>query len=228
MRQGLLELGCTSPDSAFFDTIAVSPPPGSTAADVLAAGHKHGVNFRQLDEATLTLSCDETTTAADLALVFEAFAMGKQVPFTLASLFLLLLHPLPSLFYITPCPDAFPPPFAGPLHRRVARRRRRRRTAIAAVVAAHFALPHAPRVQQPPFGAPDASIHFQAGAKGHLARALHDSARRVTGAEHSAQIRAAYSQVFRASSGVPCASEFVAYCATEIVAYCVLAQARVR
>ena len=86
LRQGLLELGCTSPDSAFFDTIAVSPPPGSTAADVLAAGHKHGVNFRQLDEATLTLSCDETTTAADLALVFEAFAMGKQVPFTVASL----------------------------------------------------------------------------------------------------------------------------------------------
>ena len=59
---------------------------------MLASGHKHGVNFRQLDETTLTLSCDETTTADDLALVFEAFAMGKQVLFILASHF--LLHPV--------------------------------------------------------------------------------------------------------------------------------------
>ena len=86
LKAGLTQLGCKASDAPFFDTIAVSAPPGATVDQVLASGYKHGVNFRKLNETTLTLSTDETTAAADLEKVFAAFALGKPVPFTIEAL----------------------------------------------------------------------------------------------------------------------------------------------
>ena len=83
---GLTKLGCEAKTEHFFDTIAVSPPPGATVDQVMAAGHAAGVNFRKLDDTTMTLSCDETTSVADLDAVFSAFALGKPVDFSAADL----------------------------------------------------------------------------------------------------------------------------------------------
>jgi glycine dehydrogenase len=96
LRAGLLKLGCTSPDTPFFDTIAVSPPPGMTADDVLAAGWREGVNFRKLDANTITLATDETTTVADLEAAWQAFNKGAAPSFTADDLMTATAPALPS------------------------------------------------------------------------------------------------------------------------------------
>jgi len=78
---GLTRLGCATPGEAYFDTICVTPPPGATVDQVIAAGHAEGVNFRKLSETHITLACDETTAVADIEAVWRAFALGKAVPF---------------------------------------------------------------------------------------------------------------------------------------------------
>ena len=83
---GLTKLGCSPVSEHFFDTIAVKPPQGVMVDDVLALGHANGVNMRKLDDSTITLACDETTSAADVEMVWASFAMGKAVPFTSADL----------------------------------------------------------------------------------------------------------------------------------------------
>ena len=45
----------------------------------MAAGVAQGVNFRKLDDKTLTLSTDETTSVADLEAVWRAFNGGEQI-----------------------------------------------------------------------------------------------------------------------------------------------------
>ena len=105
LLEGLTKLGCTSKSDSFFDTIAVSPPPGATVDDVLAAGYAAGVNFRKLDDTTITLSCDETTTAADLDNVFGAFALGKAVDFSAADLASTVKAPAPRLLCNVPRPS---------------------------------------------------------------------------------------------------------------------------
>merc|ERR1719478_1762944 len=74
---GLTKLGCSpalESGEAYFDTIAVRPPTGTTVDQVLAAGHAAGVNMRKLNDTTITLSCDETTAASDIETVWGAFA----------------------------------------------------------------------------------------------------------------------------------------------------------
>ena len=75
---------------------------------VVAAGHANGVNMRKLDNSTITLSCDETTSADDVEAVrrmrpiatlrspshcrhsgdqvWTSFSMGKAVPFSATDL----------------------------------------------------------------------------------------------------------------------------------------------
>ena len=56
---------------AFFDTIQVNVPAG--AAEVVAKAAASGYNLRQVDENTISVSVDETTTLADLSYVVGAF-----------------------------------------------------------------------------------------------------------------------------------------------------------
>merc|ERR1719331_2342744 len=67
---GLRRLGCTPLTDQFFDTISVRPPSGVTVDQVIVAGHANGVNMRKLNSSTITLACDETTSAADLEMVW--------------------------------------------------------------------------------------------------------------------------------------------------------------
>ena len=62
----------------FFDTVTVAVP--GRAGAVVAAAAAGGVNVRGVDEDTVALSCDETTTEADLRIVCGAFGVDLQGP----------------------------------------------------------------------------------------------------------------------------------------------------
>ena len=62
----------------FFDTVTARVP--GRADEVLAAAAERGVNLWRVDEDTVSVSCDEVTTAAHLAVVCAAFGAGDDAP----------------------------------------------------------------------------------------------------------------------------------------------------
>jgi glycine dehydrogenase len=83
LKDGLQRAGFKVPTAAFFDTITVAT--GARTGEILARGVAEGVNFRRVDDATLGLSLDETTTRDDVARAWRAFA-GADVGFTAGEL----------------------------------------------------------------------------------------------------------------------------------------------
>lgn len=67
----------------FFDTVKVGVP---DAISISNAALKKGVNLRVLDQKTITVSMDETTSLEDVDELFQIFANGKPVKFTAESL----------------------------------------------------------------------------------------------------------------------------------------------
>ena len=65
-------LGCKISPGPFFDTVRVRPGKRSVS-DVLRRAEARGINFRHIDDQTIGISLDETTTGEDLARVLEAF-----------------------------------------------------------------------------------------------------------------------------------------------------------
>ncbi|WP_235831570.1 aminomethyl-transferring glycine dehydrogenase [Gordonia zhaorongruii] len=64
--------GYTVEHASFFDTVTVRTD--GRAADVVAAAKdRHGVNLRLVDADRVGVACDETTGAADIAAVLDAF-----------------------------------------------------------------------------------------------------------------------------------------------------------
>jgi glycine dehydrogenase len=59
---------------AFFDTVLARVP--GRAEAVVAAARERGVLLRQVDADTVSAACDETTTAAALGVVLEAFGIA--------------------------------------------------------------------------------------------------------------------------------------------------------
>jgi glycine dehydrogenase len=77
LAAGLRAAGFEVPVGAFFDTVSVRLP--GRASELWHAARAAGVNVRLADPDTVTLSCDETTTWADLQAVWQAFgAEGAQ------------------------------------------------------------------------------------------------------------------------------------------------------
>ena len=62
LKAGLVRAGFAVPTASFFDTITVAT--GARTGEILARGVAAGINFRRVDDATLGLSLDETTTRA--------------------------------------------------------------------------------------------------------------------------------------------------------------------
>jgi glycine dehydrogenase len=56
---------------SFFDTVLVTVP--GRAASIVAKARENGVNLRQVNDDQVGISCDETTTRADLVTVLAAF-----------------------------------------------------------------------------------------------------------------------------------------------------------
>ncbi len=82
---------------AFFDTVTARVP--GRAAGVIADAEQRGVNLRLVDADHVGISCDETTTAQDLAAVAAAFGAepagpsGYEIPEALRRTSEFLTHP---------------------------------------------------------------------------------------------------------------------------------------
>lgn len=68
---GLRAAGVEVTTGAFFDTIQVSVP--GRAADIIAQAAAQGINLRPVDDDTVGISVDETTTSSDLTAVLGVF-----------------------------------------------------------------------------------------------------------------------------------------------------------
>ncbi|KAF3660088.1 Glycine dehydrogenase (decarboxylating), mitochondrial [Capsicum annuum] len=81
---GLKKLGTVEvQDLPFFDTVKVKCSDAKAIADV---AYKHDINLRIVDNNTITVSFDETTTLEDVDNLFNVFALGKPVSFTAQSI----------------------------------------------------------------------------------------------------------------------------------------------
>ncbi|GFP99343.1 glycine dehydrogenase (decarboxylating) mitochondrial [Phtheirospermum japonicum] len=81
---GLKKLGTVEVQSLpFFDTVKVKCRDTKAIAN---AAYKNKINLRIVDNNTITVSFDETTTLEDVDKLFEVFAGGKPVTFTAESL----------------------------------------------------------------------------------------------------------------------------------------------
>jgi glycine dehydrogenase len=84
---GLERLGYTVRGGAFFDTLRIDADAHRQAA-VLAAAVERGLDLRRFDDGSLGVACDETTRAADVHDLLEAFAAaaGRELGLGLAEL----------------------------------------------------------------------------------------------------------------------------------------------
>ncbi|WFE54119.1 aminomethyl-transferring glycine dehydrogenase [Micromonospora sp. WMMD1155] len=99
LAAGLRAGGVDVADVAFFDTVTARVP--GRASAVVAAAAQRGVNLRLVDADRVGVSCDETTTLAHLALVWEAFGVAAfdgdvdaTLPVDLARTTEFLTHPV--------------------------------------------------------------------------------------------------------------------------------------
>ncbi|WP_043946657.1 aminomethyl-transferring glycine dehydrogenase, partial [Ralstonia solanacearum] len=72
LAAGLRAVGYTLEADAFFDTLTVAT--GPRTANLHIAAQAHGFNLRQIDDARLGISLDETVTRADVVALWELFA----------------------------------------------------------------------------------------------------------------------------------------------------------
>ena len=85
LGMGLQQLGYSIGKQPFFDTLRVEL--GSHSLDnVLDACQRYQINLRILDETAVGISLDETTTVEDLLDLWNVFAGGKGLPFTVEAL----------------------------------------------------------------------------------------------------------------------------------------------
>ncbi len=78
LAEGLRGGGVDVVTQAFFDTVTVRVP--GQADDVLGEAAARGVNLHRVDEDTLSISTDETTTGEDLLAVWAAFGVAGGEP----------------------------------------------------------------------------------------------------------------------------------------------------
>lgn len=78
LAASLTQAGIDLAGPAFFDTVTAVAP--GRADEVLAAAAERGVNLHRVDADTVTIACDETTTAADLEAVCAAFGIALAAP----------------------------------------------------------------------------------------------------------------------------------------------------
>ena len=75
LRIGLEKRGHQVPTTSFFDTIVVST--GKRTAQIHALAVARGMNFRRIDDTTVGLSLDETTTRDDVIAIWRVFGEGE-------------------------------------------------------------------------------------------------------------------------------------------------------
>ncbi|MEU0121714.1 aminomethyl-transferring glycine dehydrogenase [Streptomyces albidoflavus] len=77
LAAGLRQGGVEVTEESFFDTVTARVP--GRAAEVASAARERGINLRQVDADHVSVACDETTTRARLAAVWEAFGVSADI-----------------------------------------------------------------------------------------------------------------------------------------------------
>lgn len=85
LAEGLKRLGYSISSENFFDTLRVELGTRSLE-DILDACEKHKINIRIFAQDSVGISLDETTTEQDLIDLWQIFAIGNDVPFTIEEL----------------------------------------------------------------------------------------------------------------------------------------------
>ena len=85
LAEGAAKLGYGAPAEPFFDTVSLTTAPGGADA-LLAAAEARGCNLRKIDDSTVSIALDETTTVADVDLLFSILAGGGGAPFSAEAL----------------------------------------------------------------------------------------------------------------------------------------------
>ncbi|MEB3181904.1 MAG: aminomethyl-transferring glycine dehydrogenase [Nostocaceae cyanobacterium] len=85
LAAGLKRLGYSIGTEDFFDTVRVELGSRSLE-DILAAAEAREINLRVINDTTVGISLDETTTTTDLIDLWQIFAGGDELPFTVAEL----------------------------------------------------------------------------------------------------------------------------------------------
>ncbi|HEY3043142.1 MAG TPA: aminomethyl-transferring glycine dehydrogenase, partial [Vicinamibacterales bacterium] len=85
LTEGLRRAGFDLGQEPFFDTVRVRSR--DQAMDrIVARAQEHRVNLRPFDDGSIGIALDEVTTAAEVQTLFEIFAGGRPVPFTVEEL----------------------------------------------------------------------------------------------------------------------------------------------
>jgi glycine dehydrogenase len=77
--EGLRELGFTLADESFFDTVLIETR--GKAEQIMQRACAHEINLRLVDANTLAVSVDETTTKADVEILWNVFNDDKKLSF---------------------------------------------------------------------------------------------------------------------------------------------------
>ena len=85
LAAGLTKLGDKVSSQHYFDTVRVELA-GKAAADIWKIAEAHQINFRFIDDKTIGISLDETTSATEVATIWQIFNGDKAVNFTVAEL----------------------------------------------------------------------------------------------------------------------------------------------
>lgn len=85
LAAGLKQLGYTIACEQFFDTVCVELGK-ENLGEILKAAEAKGINLRVIDETTVGISLDETTTVQDLQDLLEIFAIAGDLPFAVEEL----------------------------------------------------------------------------------------------------------------------------------------------
>jgi glycine dehydrogenase len=81
LAHGLRKLGVRVARERFFDTVRVEGDPESVARWLLGA-RKRRMNLRRIDERSIGIALDETSSAADVDALLAVFHDGRPAPFT--------------------------------------------------------------------------------------------------------------------------------------------------
>ena len=79
LAAGLRRAGCDVVHDAFFDTLTLRT--GARTADLHAAARAQRINLREVDEQTIGISLDETTTPADVEALWSLFTAAQAPAF---------------------------------------------------------------------------------------------------------------------------------------------------
>jgi glycine dehydrogenase len=97
LAAGLKRLGFSVGPESFFDTVRVDTGSAS-AEETLESACSRQINLRQLDDRTVGISLDETTTMADVRDLWLVFARGTPLPFSFEEIEAVVNGALPTPF----------------------------------------------------------------------------------------------------------------------------------